>query len=136
MTDTQPDPILTAQQLAEAFARNVRILRRQVAGLTHVDSLLQPPVRGNCLNWVLGPLAVHRDDILEALGEPRIHSEATNVRYGHGSEPILGEGEGVLPFDTLLTAIDESQDRIAAALARHRGRRCQGRADERAGPGW
>ena len=118
MTDTSPIPILTAPQLAEAFARNTRILGRQVAGLTHADSLLQPAVRGNCLNWVVGHIAVHRDDVLEALGEVRMHGGATRARYHHGSDPITGDGEGVLPLDTLLASIDQAQVRIAAALTR------------------
>lgn len=105
MTDTRLTYILTAQQLAEAFAMNVRVLRRQVAGLTHADSLLQPPVRGNCLNWVVGHIAVHRDDVQEALGEERVLGEVTRARYGNSSAPILGDGEGVLPLDTLLAAI-------------------------------
>lgn len=117
MTVTQP-PVLTAQQLADAFAGNARIIARQAAGLTHADSLLQPPVRGNCLNWVLGHIAVHRDYILEALGEEKILGEAPIARYDRESEPILGEGDGVLPLDTLLAAIDRAQGHIEAALAR------------------
>lgn len=118
MTVTQSPAILTAEQLANAFATNTRTIARQLAGLTHADSLLQPPVRGNCLNWVLGHIAVHRDYILEAMGEEKVLGEASIARYDRGSEPILGEEESVLPLDTLLNAIDRSQDRIAAALAR------------------
>lgn len=118
MTVTEQPPILTAQQLADAFATNTRTIARQVAGLTHADSLLQPPVRGNCLNWVLGHIAVHRDYVLEALGEEKILGEAPIMRYDRGSAPILGEEEGVLPLDTLLDVIDRSQEHIAAALAR------------------
>jgi hypothetical protein len=116
MTVAQEIPVFTAQQLAEAFARNVRVIKMQVNGLTHADSLLQPPVRGNCLNWVLGHIAVHRDLILEALGEEKILAERAAARYDSGSDPILGEGEGVLPLETLLTTLDQGQERIAAVL--------------------
>lgn len=118
MIDPLSTPILSASQLAEAFAFNTRILGRQIAGLTHADSLLQPPVRGNCLNWVVGHLVVHRDDVLHALGEEMVLDEAARARYGHGSAPILGEGAGVLSLDTLLAAIDDTQARITSALAR------------------
>lgn len=111
-------PVLTNRQLAEAYARNAGIIAQQVEGLTHADSLIQPPVRGNCLNWVLGHIAVHRDYVLEALGEEKVLGEARGARYDRGSEPILGEGEGVLPLATLLAAIDQSQANIAAALTR------------------
>lgn len=118
MTVAQPPPVLTAQEFADAFASNARVIARQAAGLTHADSLLQPPVRGNCLNWVLGHIAIHRDYILEALGEEKILGAAPIARYDRGSAPILGEEAGVLPLDTLLAAIDEAQKHIAAALAR------------------
>lgn len=117
MTVTQSPPILTAQQLADAFGSNARVIARQTAGLTHADSLLQPSMRGNCLNWVLGHIAIHRDYILEALGEEKILGEEPVARYDFGSAPILGEEEGVLPLDTLLAAIDQAQERIAATLA-------------------
>ena len=118
MTVTQALPILSAQQLADAFGRNAGTIARQVAGLTHADSLLQPPARGNCLNWVLGHIAVYRDYTLETLGEETVLGEAPRARYDAGSAPILGDGEGVLPLETLLAAIDQTQERIAAALAR------------------
>jgi len=118
MTAVQPAAILTAQQLADAFSRNTSVLGRQTAGLSHADSLLQPAMRGNCLNWVVGHIAVYRDHILETLGEERILGDGPIARYDYGSDPILGEDEGVLPLETLLNAINESQERISAALAR------------------
>jgi hypothetical protein len=118
MTDMHSPPVLTAEQLAAAFGSNTRVIARQTAGLTHADSLLQPPMRGNCLNWVLGHIAVHRDYVLEALGEEKVLGEGPVARYDLGSAPILGEEEGVLPLETLLAAINQAQKRIAAALAR------------------
>lgn len=116
MIAEQDAPVLTAKQLAAAFALNVRVLKRQVAGLTHADSLRQPPVRGNCLNWVLGHIAIHRDYVLGALGQEPTLDRAAADRYGYGSEPVLGDGAGVLSLETLLAAIDQGQGRIAAAL--------------------
>ena len=118
MTAVQAPSVLDAQQLADAYALNLRVLKRQVAGLTHADSLIQPPVRGNCLNWVLGHIAVHRDYVLEALGKERTLDQVAADRYGSGSEPVLGDDEGVLSLEVLLAAIDLSQERIAATLER------------------
>lgn len=115
---TEQSSILIARQLADAFARNAGVIARQAEGLTHNDRLIQPSERGNCLNWVLGHIAVHRDYILEALGEKKILGAAPIARYDRGSAPILGEGEGVLPLATLLAAIDQTQVNIAVALAR------------------
>jgi uncharacterized damage-inducible protein DinB len=118
MTAVQPAAMLTTQNLADAFANNTRVLAMQTEGLTHSDSLLQPAPRGNCLNWVLGHIAIYRGYILETLGEEKILDDETTARYDYGSEPVLGEEEGVLSLETLLDAINQGQERIAAALAR------------------
>ncbi|MFM9105588.1 MAG: DinB family protein [Chloroflexota bacterium] len=109
--------VLDAAQLASEYAGNARIIARQAAGLTHADSLLQPPVRGNCLNWVLGHIAIHRDYLLEAMSEEKILGEDPVPRYDMGSLPILADGPDVLPLADILDAIGRQQERIAAVLA-------------------
>jgi len=110
--------MITPQELAGAFQRNWEIIQAQTKGLSHADSLLQPPFRGNCLNWVLGHLVTNRDRVVTLLGEAPVGNEAVQARYGYGSEPVLGEGEGVLRLETLLDMLARSQERINAALAR------------------
>jgi uncharacterized damage-inducible protein DinB len=110
--------MIRAQDLVDAYAQNVEIVRQQTAGLTHADSLLQPPCRGNCLNWVLGHIVASRNGVLDLLGEEPVLSEAQAARYGYGSEPVRGEGEGVLRMDDLLATLETAQARIAAGLQR------------------
>ncbi len=109
--------MITTQQLSEAFGRNVSLLKMQADGLSHADSLRQPPFRGNCLNWVLGHLAGNRDLILQALAAEPVMGAAVS-RYERESEPITGDGPGVLPLEELLAILDRSQEALAAALAR------------------
>lgn len=118
MALVQETSVLSAPQLAEGYARNLHILKRQLDGLGHADTLVQPPVRGNCLNWILGHLAVHRDYALAALGEPPTLDATAAARYGSGSDPVLADGPGVLPLETLLSALDLARERLAAALGR------------------
>ena len=108
--------IISAQQIGKAYARNLWVINRQTEGLTHAESLLQPPMRGNCLNWILGHLAVHRDYVLAALGQEKVLGDTVIARYGRESAPIIGEGEGVLPLEQLLAALEKGQERIDAAL--------------------
>lgn len=111
-------PILTAGQLAELYNTNAAILGRQLDGLSHADSLLQPESRGNCLNWIVGHIAVHRDYVLEAMGQPKILGDEIVPRYDRGSDPITSaDDEGVLPLETLVEAITRQQEQIAATLA-------------------
>lgn len=106
--------MLNAQDLTNAFARNVMIIKWQTEGLTNEDSLRQFP-NGNCLNWALGHIAVSRDEILEALGEPPEMGEAGS-RYKRGSDPLAGADDGVLTLEELLNWLDRSQERIVAVL--------------------
>jgi len=61
--------MISSKALSTAFARNVEIIKMQTEGLTHQDSLLQLPFRGNCLNWVVGHLLTNRCNIIRLLGE-------------------------------------------------------------------
>jgi hypothetical protein len=108
--------LIDTEQLVEAFARNVRILHMQSDGLTNADSLLQPPFRGNCLNWVLGHLLLNRNRALLALGATPILAEAQVACYRTESEPIICEGEGVWTLEALLDGLDRSQEGIDAAV--------------------
>src|SRR5262249_372099 len=102
----------------DAFARNVTIIQRQTAGLTHADSLLQPAMRGNCLNWVLGHIVSTRGSVLRILGAEPVLTAAHAERYARGSAPVLGEEPGILTLPALLDALDRTQAGIAAGLAR------------------
>lgn len=110
--------MITPQQLADRFGRNLAIIKMQTDGLTHADCLLQPPFRGNCMNWVLGHIAAYRSTLLKLLGEEPVLGESEAARYANGSEPVTGEGPGVLALEKLLGAIEESQPRLAAGLQR------------------
>ncbi len=109
--------MIDAQDLVGAFARNVMIVKRQTEGLTTEDSLRQLPFHGNCLNWVLGHIAVSRDDVLELLGEPPAMGE-DGVRYKRGSERLTEAGADTLPLDKLIEWLERSQERIEGALGR------------------
>jgi len=107
--------MLTTKSLAKAFARNLWIVEAQAAGLSHQDSLVQAPGM-NCLNWVLGHLADNRDQVLGMLGEaPALGEES--ARYRRESDPVTGDGPGVISLERLLAVLKEGQGRISAALS-------------------
>lgn len=109
--------MLTPQLMAEAYGRNVGIIQRQVEGLAHAESLLQPPFRGNCLNWVLGHILDSRNTILRVLDAEPALDPAIAARYARGSEPVLGDEPGIAPLEELLRALERSQERLAGKLA-------------------
>ena len=108
--------MIDANDLGRAFDRNTQVLKEQCDGLTNEDSLLQLPFRGNCMNWVLGHIAVHRGRILNLLGEPPLPGPDLSL-YDRESEPLNSESPGVLQLHDLLTCLDTYQERIADGLA-------------------
>ena len=104
-----------ADGLAQSFATNHWLIHRLVDGLSHADSIKQPPYESNCLNWVLGHVIVSRNEVLNLLNVEQVWNEDVVNLYITGSEPITGDGQG-LKFEELLEALDTAQERIAAAL--------------------
>jgi uncharacterized damage-inducible protein DinB len=87
--------------------------------MTHEESLLQLPFRGNCFNWVVGHLVVSRDRVLEILGEQPLLTPEEKALYANGSDPITeATAAQAVRFEKLLADLDTSQQRIAAALQR------------------
>jgi uncharacterized damage-inducible protein DinB len=109
--------MITASDLADYFAFNLRILDRQLEGLTHEDSLLQPPFRGNCLNWVLGHILNARGRWMRTLLdiEPVIDPDVT-ARYDTDSNPVTPDSEDVLELERLVELLKASQEKISARL--------------------
>jgi hypothetical protein len=103
--------------LIQSFAITQRIIKLQTDGLSHEDSVLQPPFRANCLNWVLGHIIVGRNTALKLLGQPPVWAETESSRYKTGSEPITSTAQA-LPLEQLLHDLDRTQERIAASLDR------------------
>jgi uncharacterized damage-inducible protein DinB len=108
--------MLTANALAEAFHRNVRIAQIECEGLTHAESLLQPQPRGNCMNWVLGHMVTGRNDVLYALKSPFVVEDEVLTLYKRESDPITEDIEGVLQLERLLELLVEGQRYISDLL--------------------
>jgi len=108
--------MLTPSDLARAYRRNSNLVIAQAEGLSHADSLLQTPWRVNCFNWTVGHLIAGRNSALELLGAEPVGAVEVLARYETESEPITGDGSGVVQFSDLLAMIAETSERIAAAL--------------------
>ncbi len=108
--------MITATDLIGALERNLGIIKAQTQGLSHADSLLQLPFRGNCLNWVLGHMAANRNTMLRFLGEGTILSEAHVKRYEFNSEPVCGDAGDILTLEQLLMVLEQGQSALTAKL--------------------
>ncbi len=100
------------------FKTNHWVLTHQADGLTHEDSLLQLPFRGNCLNWVLGHILVSRESVLNMLGIEGTWTEEESARYKFDSEPITSADDPTIPpFERLLAYFEHTQEQIADGFA-------------------
>ena len=91
------------------------VIKQKTEGLTHADSMLQLPFPGNCMNWILGHLLVHREQALGVIDGESGRDEGEFAKYGFGSEPMT-DPDKAIPLETLLSRLDDASDRIIAAL--------------------
>ena len=101
--------------LAQYYALTYRVIKRQVDGVTDEESLMQPPFRGNCMNWVIGHIVASRDSVLRLLGVSPTWTEAEARVYKPNSEPVIS-AEQALPLTRLLADLETLQTRIMEAL--------------------
>jgi uncharacterized damage-inducible protein DinB len=101
--------MITANDLGAGYALNVRLIKRQTEGLSHADSLIQTPYNINSLNWVLGHIAVNRDNVFRALGVEPLLTEAQTQRYIRNSEPVRQDGPDILSLEELLELLERGQ---------------------------
>lgn len=103
--------MIDSQQIIYMLERNLNTIRKQVVGLTHEDSLLQLPFRGNCLNWTVGHIVMHRDYMLQLLGGQVTLNELETELYATGSEPI-SDGSQAMRFEALLEHLQTTHTRL------------------------
>jgi hypothetical protein len=109
-------PTTSAAVLTRLLDNNHRILHQQVKDITQEESLLQPPFRGNCLNWVIGHILGIYGEILEVAGKSGTQSPAEVKTYGYGSE-ALTDCTNANDLQEMLRRLDEGLARINGCLA-------------------
>ena len=108
---------MSVDALQKLYGINHRALEMNLKGLSHEESLIQPPRGGNCLNWVAGHVVANRNAILGLLGEQPIWTAEEAETYKRGSAPIQ-DGTRARKFETIVADFTKSQERIRAGLSR------------------
>ena len=109
--------MIRAQFIEERFVESYGAIRRDTAGLSHGATLWQPPFGGNCINWIVGHLVVSRCNFLMLLDVPSIWNMDQCRRFMPGSQPVTIEA-GSVPFATLLSDLERTQEQLRSALSR------------------
>jgi uncharacterized damage-inducible protein DinB len=105
-----------AESMARIAGFSQRSLQMNLEGISHRDALAQPPHGGNCANWIVGHVLVHRDVMLAALGHPPVWTDPARERYDRGSPPITGDGPDVVPLDRLRELLERTGEAVPAAI--------------------
>jgi uncharacterized damage-inducible protein DinB len=88
----------------------------QTEGITHEQSLVQLPFRGNCMNWIVGHLVTNRNNVLKLLEASDRIEDIDVSQYQRESEPITAESPQIIPLEKLLEMLDTSQEHLEQLL--------------------
>jgi hypothetical protein len=105
------------QSILTTFQRSANVLKLNLDGITHAQSLWTPAPNVNSINWLVGHIISARTTGLKAMGQAPVWDDAIRARYRAGSAPINADGEGVLDLSCLLSDFAEAQRRMEAGLA-------------------
>jgi len=108
--------MIPIEVLSAAYARNLEIIKMQTHKLSHQDSLIQLPFRSNCLNWVIGHLLTNRCNILRLMDKEHLIPGQDLSHYERDSQPVIEDGEGVLPLEELVGLLEKTQLNLSTVL--------------------
>lgn len=94
--------------LAYGFTASQEILDRNLAGISHEESLLSTHDCANCINWLAGHILATRGRLTTLIqaGEPLLTPEET-AAYAKGSGPIRA-GDPCVPLERLIEGLRTS----------------------------
>lgn len=98
-----------------SFERDQYLIEQQTQGLSDADALLQMPTGGNCMNWVLGHIAEHRNKMLVLLGHTGLMSAEWAKRYETDSPPVT-DGSDAMPLVDMLALLGELKGALREAI--------------------
>ncbi|MCW1970153.1 MAG: DinB family protein [Anaerolineae bacterium] len=110
--------MITNDNLTWNYNRNMTIYAKvYLANLTHTQSLVQPPIEGNCVNWILGHIVAYRNYALKMCQLAPAVSDAIEQRYAKESAPVLADGSDAAQFEDLRQAYYDGHERLMAYVA-------------------
>jgi len=94
--------------LKSQFATCDYVGNKILDGMSHEDSLKQPAMSGNCVNWVLGHIILTRIQYMPLIGGKSEFPENDFARYKQGSPPLTDPSQAA-PFEELVDAYEKLQ---------------------------
>jgi len=105
----------TSTNTKKLYEDSYALVKQQIEGVTHQESIHQPPNGWNCTNWILGHIIVARCNFLMMLDTPSIWTMAQCRRFIPGSNPII-DAENAILFEILSSDLDKTQEQLLTVL--------------------
>jgi uncharacterized damage-inducible protein DinB len=106
--------------LARALVNQLSVIHftvhKNLAGITHEESLVAPLGGGNCINWVLGHVVYSRSGIARALGQQPLVARERTAIYERGAAALDARSDAV-PLEELVQLYDAYQADLVPSLA-------------------
>jgi uncharacterized damage-inducible protein DinB len=106
---------MTGSFLSRLYEFSYGALFRNLEGLTHEESLVQPRPAGNTLNWVLGHIVATRNRMLPMIGAPPVWPAEHAFLYS-GRDEAQWNTTKAFHLDVIKTDLARSQQLIMASL--------------------
>lgn len=106
---------MTSALIARQFELTHDTAHKNLAGITHEESLIFPSPAGNSLNWVLGHIVATRNIIMRTLGTAPIWTAEEAAPYERGAKPSR-DGNGARPLTEIVLALDQSQEIVVQRI--------------------
>jgi uncharacterized damage-inducible protein DinB len=101
--------------IAYQFGLCSYVLEKNLEGVTHQESLINPPLGGSCLNWVVGHLTRSRNRALSLFGQkPMFPAEELDAYDDNGGVPF--RPERAIAFDELKRRYKALQEPLVQGL--------------------
>lgn len=107
--------MISQEILKMLYTESYSLVKKQIDGMNHQESIHQPFQGGNCANWILGHIIVSRCNFMLMLNIPSIWGMTQCRRFIPGSDPISAEIDAIL-FEVLCDDLDKTQEQLLKAL--------------------
>jgi len=107
--------MISPQLLKDLYEDSYGLVKQQIDGIKHQESIYRPSYGGNCINWILGHIIVARCNFLMMLDIPSIWDMAQCRRFIPGSDPITSVIDTIL-FGALCEDLDNTQEQLMTIL--------------------
>lgn len=100
--------------LVQQYGMVYEMIRRNVEGISHSDSLTQAAGGGNTANWILGHLTNVQNAVMQMIGAPPVW-QSSQLERARFDNPISDAADAI-DWDALVEHFNGSRDACLSAL--------------------